>query len=467
MTSPRATRKRSRWQYVRLTPFDTSTTEGRAAERYRAATLGALANVASRIASMLALVLAIYLATPVLGPERFGIWAMFAALAAALSFLDLGVGNALINRVAHAQAGSEAELLRSLVTAGVGWLCVVGLASAVLLLTLNLLVPWGRVLHLSSPQIEAEARFAGYAFASIFGMHLLSSGALKILIGQQKSYESHLLAMAGALMALLVLWLTTDSNTTVAALLLKTFGAPTLIGLSALALLKARGLIDLPSIRRHMSTHGPSLLRTGSLFLVLQIATMAGWGLDALILGAVAGATAVAAFAITQRLFQFASQPIAVFLTPLWAAYADAVAKQDGNFVRTTLAKSMAASAVASVALTLPLALLGPYLVEYWTRGTVQVATSLLVAMAFWTVLEIVGTAFATYLNGAGIVRQQVVVSMIFCCIALPLKLVATQYFGATGIVTATSLIYVLVVVGLYATVFRKSVLEPLRGKTP
>ncbi len=423
-----------------------------------------MANIVARASSMLTLTLAIYWAAPILGPERFGMWAMFASLAAALSFLDFGVGNALINRIAHAEAARDSGLTRALVTSGLGWLAVAGLVSTALMLVINALTPWGILLRLSSPEVAEEARLTGYTFSIIFGIHMLSSGALKILVGQQRSYEAHLATAASSLLASLVLWLSMTAHTSVPELMLKTFGIPALGGLAMLLVLKIRGLIEGRSILHHMTQHGPALLRTGGLFLVLQVTTMIGWGLDTLILGAISGATAVAAYAVTQRLFQFASQPIAVFLAPLWPAYANARANGDHGFIRTTLARSMTTSAAVGAALVLTLLLAGSWLIEQWTRGSVNVPQSLLVAMATWTLLEIIGTAFAMYLNGCGMVREQVVTSIVFCVVALPTKFIATQHFGGTGVVAATAVVYLLVVVGAYATVFRASVLAPIQS---
>ena len=86
----------------------------------------------------------------------------------------------------------------------------------------------------------------------------------------------------------------------------------------------------------------------------------------------------------------------------------------------------------------------------------------LIAVFATWTVVEIAGTVFGTYLNGAGIVREQVVVVLCFCAVAVPLKVWATLQAGAAGLVAATITAYLVTVVGLYATVYRHRVLEPL-----
>jgi O-antigen/teichoic acid export membrane protein len=211
-----------------------------------------------------------------------------------------------------------------------------------------------------------------------------------------------------------------------------------------------------------MRQHGFALARTGSLFLLLQIGTLVGWGLDPVLLGTTAGATAVAAFAVTQRLFQFASQPVAVINAPLWAAYADAVATGDRAFVRKTAVRATAVSVSLAAAVALPLALGGHWLIERWTQSSIDVPGALLAIAAVWALLECWGIAFGTYLNGAGIVREQVIVVTVFCTIALPAKVWAAQTFGATGMVTATTLVYLTIVVGLYATVFRARVMAPI-----
>ena len=52
------------------------------------------------------------------------------------------------------------------------------------------------------------------------------------------------------------------------------------------------------------------LLSAGALFLTIQIGTAVGWGSDTLLLASISGAGQVAAFAVAQRLFLFASSPL-------------------------------------------------------------------------------------------------------------------------------------------------------------
>jgi O-antigen/teichoic acid export membrane protein len=447
-----------------VTRFDVSSVEGRNAERYRLAALGTLANFASRAASMLAIVLTVHLAAPVLGAERFGVWATFTSLVAALSFLDLGVGNALINRVASAAAGKDPAELQRVVGAGIGWLALIGGLVALCLAIVALAVPWDSLFKLSSSANARETRDAALVFSGLFGLHTFSSGLLKLLIGQQRAYEAHLIAAAAAIAACVVVAYRIEPLTSVGDLLLMLFGVQSIAGLCVLPLLMMRGQLDMPGLPAGMRAESNELLRTGSLFFVLQVGTMVGWGADSLMVAGLGGAADVAAFAIVLRLFQFASQPVAVLNSALWAAYADANARGDRDFIRQTLKRSAIVSVGGGGTAAILLFLLGPWIIPRWTQDAIDAPISLLAAFALWTVVEVGGIAFGTYLNGVGIVREQVMVVVTFCFVAVPLKVWAMLEAGATGLVVATTLAYVLTVGVLYGFYFRRRVLEPLRG---
>ena len=462
-TSPPPPKGNSRWQYLRLHPHDTSTPEGRAAERYRLAALGVVANIASRVVGMALMVLTVHQTTPYLGAERFGVWATFASLAAMLSFMDLGIGNALINRVAHSAAADDPHALRSAICGGIGWLALIGVLAWLGLATLAGFIPWTTLFKLSNAGLGSEARSAALIFSGLFGLHVLSSGLLKVLIGQQRSFEAHVVTALGTLVACAAVWWATEQRLGVPSLLLAGFGVQSIAGLMVVPMLHRRGWLVFGQIWARMLEERKVLWRSGSLFLALQIGTMIGWGSDSLLLASLGGASQVAAFAVVQRLFQFASQPAAMLNAPLWAAYADAHARGDTSFARRTLVRTACWCVLGGAVACALLWSVGPRVIQIWTQGALSVPEALLALFAVWVVIEIAGTVFATYLNGNGVVREQFIVVTAFCLAALPLKAWATLRFGATGLVAATICTYSVVVIGMYATVFRRQVLEPLR----
>ena len=190
------------------------------------------------------------------------------------------------------------------------------------------------------------------------------------------------------------------------------------------------------------------------LFFVLQVGTMIGWGADALIISSALGPVSVAAYSIAQRLFQFVTQPLAMMNAPLWGAYADAHSKGDVAFILRTFK--------ASMLLTLGVSLLGgiilffssEWLLHYWTGGNVVVPTLLLGLMAVWTVLECCGVAFAMFLNGVHVVKQQVIVVSVFCIFVLPLKIWGIGWLGLVAVPLAAIAVYALTHIYFYGFVF-------------
>ena len=427
------------------------------------AALGALATMASRLAGIGLILLTIRWAAPQLGPERFGVWATFSGLATTLAFLDLGVGNALVNRIAHAAASNDSRRLITVVMGGFGWLVAIGSAASIILAVASAWVPWTALFKLSSSISGGETRAAALVFSWLFGLNIVSTGVLKILIGQQRSYEAQLISMLAALLAYPTTWLALRHGNSVGLLLAAGLGTQSiLIILGVLSLLAKRGLLAVRRVGISMREERSMLLSTGALFLIVQIGTAIGWGSDTFLLAGIAGVADVGAFAVGQRLFLFASQPVAILNGSLWAAYSDAHAREDRAFIRSTLRRSVALSIAVGTGSSILLLIFGTRLASLWTESAIDVPWSLLAAFALWTPLEAAGTAVAYYLNGTGIVREQMIVVLVFCVLALPAKVFATLYAGATGLVLATAFAYAVSHIGLYGTVYLHRILAPL-----
>ncbi len=442
---------------------DAKTEEGRSRARIQLAQWGSISNVVSRGASMLLVVLGVYLTVPYLGSVRFGLWATFASMVSMLSMLDLGIGNALVNRVAHVAAQSDELLMRRAVTGGIAVLATVGILSSLLLILVALIVPWNSVFRIHDPAIGAETTSSALCFALLFGLNLATSAGPRILFGQQRSFESNLLSAACTLASCLALALAASFQASIPLLLLVTFGIQSTAGLGAVWILKCRRLFDWRLLWTSARLERRPLLGSGLVFLVLQIGTMVAWGSDSFVLSTLQGPAAVATYAIAIRLFQFASQPVAIATTPLWAAYADASVQNDREFIRVTLKKSLLGSFGAVTILALVLFLAGPLIISAWTSGTIQVPRLTLALIALWTILEMMGNAFGVYLNGCGIMREQVVVVAAFCLLAVPLKVFGAVSWSVDGLMLAAIFSYLAVVGGSYGLAFRERVLRPIR----
>jgi O-antigen/teichoic acid export membrane protein len=444
--------------YLRIRPFDTATREGRTQERYRRAAWSTIANLLSKGLAMAVMLLSVNWTISYLGTERFGIWMTIASFASMLTFLDLGVGNALVNHVAENAAHEKpADLLKS-ISGGLGFLGLIGVTVIVLLLLITALLPWAAVIKVADPHLAFETRRSAMLFALLFGFYLFTSGIQRVFGGLQRAYEGHLVAAISSLLAIAALWVAAKSRSDVTVLLAATLGIQSLAGFPLLAILFLRRQVSIREIRNSTRLEGSKLLRAGSLFLVLQLGTMIAWGADSLIISSTLGAASVVVYAVTQKLFQFVTQPLATVNAPLWSAYSDARARGDRQFIRQTLLRSMTLTLAVATLSVLLISIFSEWLISYWTDGTIGVPRPFMYTFAALVIFESCGNAFAMFLNGMQIVRQQVIVVILFCSLTLPLKIIGISYFGLIVIPLTTVTVYALIHVYFYGFLFRNNI---------
>ncbi|MDH2916229.1 MAG: oligosaccharide flippase family protein, partial [Gallionella sp.] len=206
-------------KYLRLTPFDTTSEQGRSDERYRLAALTVLANVISRGLAMLVMVLTVSLTVPYLGAERFGVWMTIASFVGMLTFLDLGVGNALTNKVAHAAAQDNLESLSCTISGGLGFLFFLGCGMSLALIGLASILPWEHLIKVADPFLYGEIRQSAMLFAALFGLHIFANGVQRIFAGLQRAFEGHLVSTAGSIATLIFLWVVVQEESGIPLLL--------------------------------------------------------------------------------------------------------------------------------------------------------------------------------------------------------------------------------------------------------
>jgi O-antigen/teichoic acid export membrane protein len=422
-------------------------------ERYRTAVLSTLANTFSKALAFLLMMASMAFTLGYLGAERFGVWMTVAALSALLGFLDLGIADSLRNSVSGAAARNDHARLRELVSNGLLLLCAAGTLIGFGLAALAWLAPWPALVKLEDAALYPEVHRSATVFAALFAVGIPLSGVQRVFHGLQQGYLVHAVSVAASCISLLLLFPLARSEAGIPALILATYGLQVLAPLALLPLLARRGLIGFSTAR--FRGDASLLLSAGALFFALQVGWMIGWGSDRLIVSALLGAKEVAVLAVAAQLFQLAIQPAAFANGPLWSAYAEAAEQSDQRFIRKTLAYSVSLTFLVAVCCSTLLVLAHRPLLHWWIGPELVIPFGLVLAFAALSIFQSVGNAFAMYLNGTGILRPQLHVVLLFCMLAIPLKLFLTPLAGTAGVVLASVVAYALAVALPYATVYR------------
>ncbi len=443
---------------MRLTPFGVDTEYGRSQERYRLAFLTAFTSFLSKGVMMLVMVLSVQLALPYLGVERFGIWMTIASLTALLSFLDLGVGNALTNRVAKLATSLHQKYLACSIGAG---LLVLLIAAFVIAIFLNLAAeffPWQLLLKISDNSIFNETHAAIKVFAILFSINIFTSGINRIFFGLQKGYEANISSVAGSLISLFFIWMAIKLGGGIPVLLFSSMLGSIASSLPLLILLVVRKHISFRNLGASIAIETPYLLKIGGGFFLLQIGTVAVFAADNLIIASSLGAVSVATYSVVQKLFQFVTQPFAVINSGLWPAYTSAKEHGDKLFIRKTLARSLTITILGATILSLILLVSGKAILSWWTKGEVEGGYWLIALFGLWSIIDAGANAFAMFMNGVSLIKIQVGGLISLIALGIPLKIYLVNAFGIEAMLLGFSIFFLINIFFWYGIFYRKTI---------
>ena len=121
-------------------------------------------------------------------------------------------------------------------------------------------------------------------------------------------------------------------------------------------------------------------------------------------------------------------------LSPLWPAYGEAIARGDHDWVKQTLYRSIILSVGVAACLSATLVFAGPWLLKLWVGKEINPPFLLILGLGTWKIVEAGGNAAAMYLNGANIVRAQIVLATITGVATIGFKIFIVKEVGISGV---------------------------------
>lgn len=424
------------WHFLRVQPFDTTTLEGRSAERYRRIAWSTFLATTARVVGLATSFVSVPLVIGYLGSERYGMWVTMSSLVAALGPLDLGIGLGLLTVVADAHGRDDrATARRAIATAAVMLTLIAAVASVIFALAYAA-IPWARVFNVVSPMAASEAGPASAVLFAAFAIGLPLGIIGQVQLAYQSGYITGAWAITGNVGSLMALIAVISLRGSLPVLVVALTG----VGLVAAALngwflfrrqrpwlLPGRHDVDRSTVR--------PLLRTGTLFVVLQLAGLAGYQLDSVVIAQLLGARMVQEYAVPAKLFTLAPTILSFALMPLWPAYRESLARGDAVWVRRTLRRSIVLAAAVNIPSTLILLVLAPWLLQAWVGSAVHPTLLLLVGLGLWTIMNTLNGPMSMLLNGANVIAFQAVCAILMAVANVTISILLVQRLGVSGAV--------------------------------
>lgn len=385
-----------------------------------------------------------------LGAEQYGLWVTISTTITMLIVLDIGIANTLTNLISEAYASGDhdlaAEYFSTSFFAMILIVAVLWIAGWAVWQHINI----GYLLDVHDPVlIPIVSRAVEVAFG-LFLIGLPAGLASKAFGGYQELHVANLFTAGGSALGLIAI---------IAAVLLK----GTLVGLVAAyaGATVAGSLICLawlvfvakpwlrPSLRCFRHHHLKRIFHTGGQFFLIQIAGLVVFNSDNIIISHFLTPAEVTPYNVTWKLTTYATALQALSAPALWPAYSEAWTAKHIRWIRQTYRR---VRWVTILCMTVACAVLLPFgrtIIQIWAGPAALPSLALLITMCIWMIIYAVAINQAALMGATYRVGKQAISSVVAAAANLALTLLWVTKFGATGVILATVISYLIFIVAV------------------
>lgn len=418
--------------------------EAPAVRRTRALSRNVIAGFIGRGINMLAGLLTVPLTVRALGAEGYGLFQTITSVSTWVNLGSLGLGKGLLNGLVESRAAGDVEASRQQVasyTVGIGAIMTVG---GVLFAAVFAFVPWDRIFPSDEPHWQAQV--PGTVAITVFftATTLLASFVGIVFSAYQNERRASVLAMARAVTMVVALAIVALVGGGMIGVALAIGIAATLVNIAGVVWLFG---FDSPELRFSLSDVSmPTLRRLVSrslLFFGVDVAALLVFSLDRLLILHFAGATDVASYDVTARLFAVAYSLYQVVLMPLWPAFGDAMRRGDLDWTRRTLNRVTGVAVAGMLLLVVVMLLVGGPLVALWTgNADLSVSPLLILGLGAFFIVRAFSDVHTILLFGSDRPGAVLASAVVHGLLAVSLGVAFGREWGTNGVVAANALAF-------------------------
>ncbi len=416
----------------------------------------AAASVLERGLTILIGLVTVPLSLSYLGSAQYGLWATITSFVGLFSFADLGIGFGVMNAVAAASGSDDRTGIRRAISNGLALLSIAGLLVLLVFAISYPFVHWDSVLGVPDQGLAGTAALAMVVLTVLFALNIPLGLIQRIQYGLQQGYLNSVIQVTGSVMGLALIFAVIHLDLGLVGMVSVFLLAPMLATVVVAGYMLKRTPYIRPSLGLVTRPEMKTLFGTGAMFFVIQMSASLAFASDNLIIAQVIGPEQVASYAVHQKLFSPVQAAVGFIMTPLWPAYTEAISRGDITWVKKVLARSAAILGVGALVGTLLLLWQSDTLMKFWLRGRIDADLALCVALTVWLCIESTAKAFSMFLNGAGILKEQLYITIVFVPLCLGLKVLFASWWGTPGIVYATALSWFITHVPSYYWIIRR-----------
>lgn len=375
-----------------------------------------------------------------LGPEAFGVWALFASVLVMLGAVD--PGNALVHRLTAVLTVEDLPGAGKLVSASL--VATIGVAVALVAVfgAASVFVDWASLWNVGD-ELASDARIATAVLVFAVALGLPAALADKLNLARQLGGRNGALSTAVAMTTLATAIVVVRLGGTLPAVVAATTMPAVLVrGAWLLGILTGDERVR-PS--RKLDSSLRLLMRASAAFFILQLCAVVSFNSDQLVIARVLGPLAVAEYAVPAKVFAILLALSAAMTTALWPAFLEAVARHDTSWVHSQTRRIIGLAGASGLAFGVALVVVGPWALSAWVGGGYEPDRLLLLAFACWGLVYVTANVLGFVLLSLGSLRVLVGLSVLNTIINVGVSVMLTRSVGVSGAVWGSVLSYLAV----------------------
>lgn len=373
-----------------------------------------------------------------LGAERYGIWVTMISMLAWLSLVDLGIANGLTPMLSSAFGRGRPDLAQQYVSTAVWTLAGIAILAGVAIAALWSLIDWGRLFNVGDPLLAANVSMAMAIAVALFLVQVPLSVNQRILLAHQEGGIANACHLMVSVAGLLGVYAVTRTEGGLVALVIGYSGAQVLVSVGIAVWLFGWAKRSIHPFVLPRLSEARQVLSLGGLFFVCQIATLAMFQKDNIVITHYLGPSEATPYNVAWQLFMFmnaASIIISPYLSP---GFGEAFASGDVQWMRKAFRHYMLVTCSVAIPFVTAMTLWHDWVIEIWVGAGVRVDNAVIAWLAVWTLMLAVMHPVVSVLMGVGRLRRYAVTSLIAAVSSIALSIYLVRLTGAAGAIAAS-----------------------------
>jgi O-antigen/teichoic acid export membrane protein len=411
--------------------------------RSRSVVRGTITAIAARAFGTVTGLIMVPLTLRYLGATRYGAWMTISSFLLFLNFTDFGLTSSLTNALGKAFGENKPEEARSYITTTL--LTLTGVGAVLMVVGILVAEPVAKVLfpQLEPPLLRGEIIPALILSIAVFAISFPLMVTNRVLAAYQENTKANVWVAISSGAGLIGAFAAICYRANLPVLVVATSGSGLLVTLASTVWLFGWHKQWLrPKLLAVDATFLRELFSSGWKFFIMNVGWMINSQTDNMIISHYLGAAAVTPYAVTFRLFAYATLLQTLIFPSLWPAITEAAARKDYDWIQGVYRKTVRISLAIAIGLLAVLTLFGREIIRLWAGPPAVPTIPLIALMAICNLLLAylyVPGCFFQAMNHLNWVTLNGVTTAL---LNLVLSIVFVRRFGVIGVMAGTVLSY-------------------------